>query len=40
MLKKKNIILVHLDKTNARIYFRISQCKFISVKTAKSYILV
>ncbi len=25
------------DKTNARIYFRISQCKFISVKTAKGY---
>ncbi len=38
--KKKHSWGASWDKANALIYFKISQCKFISVKTAKSYILV
>ncbi len=40
MLRKNYYLGAFLDKTKALIYFRISQCKFISVKTAQSYILV
>ncbi len=39
MLRKKHYWCVSWDKTKALIYFKISQCEFLSVETAQIYIL-
>ncbi len=39
MLRKKHYWCASWDKTKALIYFKISQCEFLSVETAQIYIL-